>query len=55
MQGTKGYESSYKECFSLNRNGAFKKLQDELRKCKVATAAVQEFGWRRSKVFDSGG
>jgi hypothetical protein len=28
---------------SLNRTGAFKKLKDELCKCKVATAAVQEF------------
>lgn len=39
---------------SLNRTGAFKKLKDELHNCKVATAAVQEFRWRGSEVFDSG-
>jgi len=39
---------------SLNRTAAFKKLKDELCTCKVATAAVQEFRWHGSEVFDSG-
>jgi len=39
---------------SLNRTRAFKKLKDEVHNCKVATAALQEFRWCGSKVFDSG-
>jgi hypothetical protein len=39
---------------SLYKPGALAKLKEELKRCGIAIAAVQEITWSRGEIFDSG-
>jgi len=40
---------------SLNRAGSLRKLKEELTKCRIGIAAIQEIRWPGTGIMDTGG